>query len=54
MLQWADDESQKCLIASDTKIRVSAYYSDSIVDALVELMVVCATGLNLDNDLPST
>lgn len=44
--QWSDDDSRKCLMQTEIEIRLSEYYSDAILDALAEMIVLCAIGLN--------
>ena len=50
LIQWADDESSKCIITSEIDVKYSAYYSDSITDALGELVAYCWEGLNVPDD----
>lgn len=46
LFQWSDDETKKCLLTSETDLKLGPYYSDSISGALAELAVICAVGLN--------
>jgi hypothetical protein len=50
LLQWADDENSKCIIVSDIESRVSAYYSETVIDAMVEIVEWCSVGLNAATD----
>lgn len=52
VLQWAEDESAKCVLASDIEHGHSASYEDDIIGALTDLMAVCTAGLDTDDDPP--
>ena len=46
-LQWSDDNSQKCVIGSETAEKVSAYYAESISGAIVDIVVFCSMKLSI-------